>query len=225
MKVEVVTAFLGVLSCRRWKPSFFAQTKAEPSDGSEVRSPHLTDSHQSLGRVTHPKSPAQANTLTSKLLGDRLRVGRVHEDVLEDGGGVVAREVVKYRLHEVGGDGEEASPCALVALPGPNRGEVLARWGRLEQHEALFVWVRLADGCRDLLGVVLGDVAPVGEPWQFRGCDLEAVLVNLPRQCKAWLSKALLDEVGACPYSIEGREQHNVTRHGFCPRGRLLIAL
>ena len=56
-------------------------------------------------------------------------VGRVHEKVLEDGGGVVAREVVNYRLHEVGGDGEEASPCALVALPGPNRGEVLARPG------------------------------------------------------------------------------------------------
>ena len=154
-------------------------------------------------RASDPSKVARAgeHRLISELLGHRPGIGRVHEDVLEDGGGVVAREVVKDRLRELSADGEEASPCALVALPGPNRGEVLARRGP-KQQEALFVWVRLSDGRRDLLRVVLGDVAPMGEPWQLRGRDLEAVLVDLPRQRKAWLSKALLDEVGSRPYPI-----------------------
>ena len=100
----------------------------------------------------------------SKLLGDGLGVSRVHEDILEDGGGVVTGELVKERLHEVGRHREEASPDALVALPGANRGEVLA--GRPPAiGRGILVRLLLANGGRHLLGVMLGDV-PAKAAWR-----------------------------------------------------------
>ena len=99
---------------------FFAQIKAEPSDGSEVRSPHRTESHQSLERVTHPKSRAQAKTGCCPSFSATVLASAAFIRTFSYEGSVITGEVVEDRLHEVGRHGEEASPGALVTVPGAN---------------------------------------------------------------------------------------------------------
>ena len=137
--------------------------------------------------------------LMPKLLGDGLGVSRVHEDILEDGGGVVTGEFVEDRLHEVGRHQEEASPGAS---PGPI-GEKSWQGGAAchrTRHSLLGSFSQMAVGILAM------------SPLCSSQNSLAAVTLRPSgsvSQCKARAAEALLNEVWARPYAIEGGQQHD----------------
>ena len=74
--------------------------------------------------------------LASQLVRGGLGILRLHENVLEEGGGLVVRQLAEDRLREVGGDHGELSSCSLVSPARFNGREVLAGRGRVS------LWIR-----------------------------------------------------------------------------------